>query len=311
MQQIDMIKSFSDIDAIAEGTRPLRLAAMAADEKEFLLTVKIAAEKGYVLPRIIGEREKILRAAQDIAFDLSGVEISEVKDPQTIADTGIGLLFGGQVDIAMKGHIPTAFVYRSIIRNERKIGGKKTISVNTLWDVPDSEHLITITDTGVSIAPGYETKRTILADAVNLMRLLGYELPKVLVLSATGIREGRDGLSGDRSSLKADAEHGDFGPCEVLEATSLWDLSLPRESLAPAMKDASPVPAPHVFLVPHLDAGNILSKLDFILDVIRRSLVMTSRGPVIIPSRSDTHQTIVGEIALGVVVAQRLQEASP
>ena len=48
-----------------------------------------------------------------------------------------------------------------------------------------------------------------------------------------------------------------------------------------------------------------------ILDVTRRSLVMTSRGPVIIPSRSDTHQTIVGEIALGVVVAQRLQEASP
>jgi hypothetical protein len=36
---------------------------------------------------------------------------------------------------------------------------------------------------------------------------------------------------------------------------------------------------------------------------------MTTRGPVIIPSRSDFHDSIVGEIALGVVTADRVRKA--
>jgi phosphotransacetylase len=92
-----------------------------------------------------------------------------------------------------------------------------------------------------------------------------------------------------------------FGDCEILAETSLWEMRGNRDLGR----------TPHVFVVPHLDAGNILSKLDFILNVTRRSIVMTSKGPVIIPSRSDLHPTIVGEVALGAVVAHLRKEALP
>jgi len=306
-----MIRNFSHIDAIAREGTPVRLAALATDQEEFLRTIKIARDLGYITPILIGERETICRVAQEVQFDLSSVKIHEERDLQAVANKGIELLFDGEADIAMKGHIPTSFVYRSIIHHEKLIRGRKSISVNTLWDVPGADHLITITDTGVSIAPGYETKKRILAESVFLMRLLGYPAPRVMILSASGTWQDGAGKSGDRSMLKADADRGDFGPCEVLEAASLWELYPSQEFMDISGSDRSLPFLPHVFMVPHLDAGNILSKLDFILDVTRRSLVMTSRGPVIIPSRSDTHQAIVGEVALGVVVARRLRGMSP
>ena len=305
-----MIKDFNDIDAIAAKSEPITLVALAADEREFLLTVKKAVQQGYINPCIIGDPEKIRRVAGDIEFDLSSATIIEEKEPQAIADKGIEMLFSGDADIPMKGHIPTAYVYRAIIRKERSLGGKDTISVNTLWDIPGVSHLVSITDTGVSICPDYATKKNIIRDAVALMHILGYQKPEVAVLSAhNGFTDMPDSFV-DAEKLQQEAACGNLGECELLHETSLAEILMPEKGFLNAFDETDLEKTPHVLVAPHLDAGNILSKLDFILDVTRRSLVMTSKGPVIIPSRSDTHSVIVGEVALGVVVAKLLQERS-
>ena len=64
---------------------------------------------------------------------------------------------------------------------------------------------------------------------------------------------------------------------------------------------------PHILLVPCLDTGNIICKLDFFLDVTRCSLVATSKGPVCIPARSDSSDNIVEQLAMCVVVADRMK----
>jgi len=296
-----MIKGFKDIDELAAKLKPIRLAALAAHEAEFLLTIKIARERGYIEPVIIGGGDRLKRAADETGLDLTGIEIIEADNPQVIADTGLGMFFQGDVDIAMKGHIPTAYVYRAIIKQEKARGKKANIAVNTLWNIPGAGHLATITDTGVSIKPDLETKRQIVKDAVHLMHLFNYKEPRVLIL-AFGAAPMEDA-----QTLREDAAKGLFGNCAVLPGTSLWD-AMPS-CIEKGIK-ADRKQAPHIFLVPHLDAGNILSKLDFILDVTRRSLVMTSKGPVIIPSRSDSHTTIVGEVALGAVVAHLHRRAA-
>lgn len=294
-----MISDFFDIDTLASTGEPLGLVAMAADEREFLLTLKTAYELGYIRPCIIGSREKLKRAAHSIEFDISDIEVIEEKEPQAIADMGIEMLYSGLTDIPMKGHIPTSYVYRSIIRKEKALGGKETISVNTFWDIPGVDHLVSITDTGVTINPDLKTKRDIIRDAVALMNILGYNNPLVGILSSPfETASYKDALA-----LKQDALQNIFGKCTVLETTSLAGMLIPAESCLETFEQIDLEMTPHILVVPHLDAGNILSKLDFIINVTRRSCVMTSKGPVIIPSRSDAHTTIVGEIALGVVIS--------
>lgn len=302
-----MIKDFAEIDSLVSQMPPLRLVALAADEREFLLTLKIACERRYITPVIIGGGERLKRTADEIALDLSDIEIIEAEDPQDIADKGISMFFKGYVDIAMKGHLPTAFVYRSIIKQEKALGRKGNIAVNTFWDIPGAGHLVTITDTGVNIRPDLNTKRAIIKDAVNLMHLFGYPRPKILVLSAQVLLDELPRSLQDAQALREDAAGGMFGECDVLSESTLWGAMLAGNRCTDMVDRGR---TPHIVVVPHLDAGNILSKLDFILDVTRRSIVMTSKGPVIIPSRSDVHPTIVGEVALGAVAAH-LRKGAP
>jgi phosphate butyryltransferase len=305
-----MIKDFAEIDSFASRLSPLRLAALAADEKEFLLTLKIARERGYISPVLIGGGDKLKRSADAIELELKDIEIVKAEGPQAVADTGMSMFFQGNADIVMKGHIPTAYVYRSIIKQEKARGLKGNIAVNTLWDIPGAGHLVTITDTGVSIRPDLDTKREIISDAVSLMHLFGYDRPKILVLSAGSVMDAVPKSLQDARTLREDATKGMFGTCEVLPETDLWKVMPPDRGTGEMSGRADRGNTPHIFVVPHLDAGNILSKLDFILDVTRRSIVMTSKGPVIIPSRSDVHLTIVGEVALGAVVAH-LRKGAP
>lgn len=302
-----MIKDFNEIDTLASQIKPLRLAALAADEEEFLRTIKVAYENHYIEPCIIGDLAKIQKTAELIDFNISSIEIIHETDPQSIADKGIDMLFTGKTDIPIKGHIPTSFIYRSIIQHEKALGEKTTISVNTIWDIAGMNHLVSITDTGVSIAPSYETKKNIITDAVRLMNLFGYEKPRVLILSAyTGLTRMLDSYSEART-LQEEAAQGNFGNCEIVEETSLAGIFVDKGSRLDDLEKLDLGSIPHVIVVPHLDAGNILSKLDFVLNITRRSVVLTSHGPVIIPSRSDTHDLIVGEIALGVVIAHLLK----
>ena len=92
-------------------------------------------------------------------------------------------------------------------------------------------------------------------------------------------------------------------------ATSFLDIFRPGEKAFRLDDiDIGKADFPHIMLVPNLATGNILVKLDFALkNVRRRSLVMSSRGAVIIPSRSDFQDSILGEIAAGVTVAEQIK----
>ncbi|MGE5843792.1 MAG: phosphate butyryltransferase, partial [Syntrophaceae bacterium] len=113
----------------------------------------------------------------------------------------------------------------------------------------------------------------------------------------------------DYLDLKKAAAAGDLDSCEVMEPTSFLDIFCPGEkAFRLADTDIGKADFPHIMLVPNLATANILVKLGFALkNVRRRSLVMSSRGPVIIPSRSDFQDSILGEIAAGVTVAEQIK----
>ena len=304
-----MIRSFADMDRLASEKGPKRLVVLAPEDEEFMLAVRDSAAMGYTRPVLIGDREKMERLADQVQYDISSAEKIYEKSRQTIADLGIRMLFSGEVDIAGKGQIPTAYIYRAIIREESKAGKGKVVSVISMWDIEGLEHLTCFTDTGVNITPDYRAKAEIVRNAVFFFHLLGYPKPKICVLSGKREVNGDIPSYQDFLALKKAAAAGELGACEVMEATSFIDIFSPGKTDF-RLRDIriGRTDFPHIMLVPNLATGNILVKLDFALkNVRRRSLVMSSRGPVIIPSRSDFRDSILGEIAAGVTVAERIK----
>ena len=302
-----MIRSLDDFSRIAREKGPKKLAVLAPEDEEFMLAVKMSWQMGYIEPVLIGNAEKMVRVAEKVEFDIGGFEKIISDDRQAIADLGISMLFSGELDIASKGQIPTSYIYRSIIREEGKAGSGMTVSVVTFWEVPGLHHLVAFTDTGVNIKPDFKTKAEILKNAIFVYRLLGYPKPKIAVLS--GQREIGGALVSyrDYELLREAAASGDFGDCEIIDATSFTDIFLGRKNRLADHSNVNMEKMPHILLFPCLDTGNIICKLDFFLDVTRCSLVATSRGPVCIPARSDFSDNIVEQLAMCVVVSDRMK----
>jgi len=304
-----MLKTLEEIEKVATGIHPQKLSVLCPEDKEFMLAIKKSWQRGYIEPILIGNQEKMNRVAHEVEFDISRLEKIFEEDRETIANLAITMLFEGQVDMVSKGQIPTSYVYRAIIKEESKAKTSKAISVISLWEIQGLNRLVAVTDTGVNIKPDYQKKIEIIKNAVFLLHLFEYPRPKVCVLS--GQREMGDVLDSyeDAVLLRNAAAMGDLGNCEIIAPTSFSEIFLnsqkhPTYSSA-ISADLSKMP--DVLLAPHLDAGNILAKIDFILPVTRRSLVLSSKGPIVIPSRADISDSIIGEIAVGVVVADRIK----
>lgn len=302
-----MIRTLDDITRLAKEKGPKRLAVLAPEDGEFMQAVKQSRQNGYIEPVLIGDKKKMERIADEVEFDISHVEKIFEVDRQAIADLGTNMLFAGEVDIETKGQIPTSYIYRSIIKEESKAGAGKTISVVSFWEIPELNRLVAFTDTGVNINPDWRTKAEVIKNAVFLFHLLGYSRPKVSILSGQREIGGSVGSYQDAELLKKAADSGDLGECEITPATSFSEIFLGQKGQLTSYEDINIANLPEILLVPNLDTGNILVKLDFLLDVTRRSLVVTSKGPVTVPSRSDFSDSVMGEIAMGVVVADRMK----
>jgi len=307
MQETYMIRSLDDLARIAREKGPKKLAVLAPEDEDFMLAVKMSWQKGYIDPVLIGDTEKMKQVAEKVEFDISGFETIIGNDRQAIANLGLSMLFSGDASIVSKGQIPTSYIYRSIIREEGRAGSGMTVSVVTFWEVPGLDHLVAFTDTGVSIRPDLKTKTEILKNALFVYRLLGYPRPRVAILS--GQRQIGGALTSymDYQSLRQAAANGDFGECEIVDATSFTEIFLGGRGRTLDNGSINLQRMPHILLVPCLDTGNIICKLDFFLDVTRCSLVATSRGPVCIPARSDSADNIVEQLAMSVVVADRMK----
>lgn len=303
-----MIRSFQDIATLAREKGPKKLAVLAPEDEEFMIAVKRSREMGYIEPILIGDAAKMERVAEKVGFDISGFEKIVEYDPQAIADLGIGMLFSGELSVVSKGQIPTSYIYRSIIRAEAKAGSGMTVSVMSVWEVPGVDHLVAFTDSGVNINPDFKTKVEILRNAVFLCRLLKYEKPQIVILSGQRKFGGTLPSYRDYKMLRNVAASGSLGECEVTEATSFSELFLGARRRLTDDRGIDLMKTPHIVLAPCLDAGNILCKLDLAMNVSRCSLTVTSRGAVCIPARSDLRDAIEGQIAMGVVVADRMAD---
>lgn len=303
-----MIGSLRDFARLAREKGPKKMAVLAPEDEEFMRAVKASWEQGYIEPVLIGDSRKIAWVAEKVSFNIDPFEKISSNEPQGISDLGIRMLFSGEMPIAGKGQIPTSYIYRSIIREEAKAGSGMTVSVVSFWEVPGIDHLIAFTDTGTNIRPNLKAKREILRNAVFVYHLLGYPRPKIAVLSGRRETGGMLASYEDYEALREAAEAGDFGSCEITAATSFTDIFLGGRDRRVEYSRLSGDGMPHILLVPCLDTGNILCKLDFFLNVTRSSLVATSRGPVCIPARSDFSDNIVQQIAMSVVLADRMEK---
>jgi phosphate butyryltransferase len=296
-----VIGSIADLEAIAAGSPPVQTAFIAPADGEFLRAALQAIERQLIEPVFVGNRKTMTVAAQRIGLDWDRIKVIEAGGFQEAADAALDLLATGAVKMVSKGQLPTSFVYRAMIRRMKQVDNNAIISVLTIWDLADCDHLVIITDTGANIAPDEQQKIGILDNALRAMKLLGIDKPEVIELISDPASLAVRGDS--RSDSRTPSIRSYQGRYTLVRAHALKKILTGSGAHHPALDRL-----PHIMLVPDLNTGNVVAKLDFFIACITRvSFSYTPWGPVLLPSRADVAPGILRELVSGAALVSRWQ----
>lgn len=281
---------------------------MGAESREFLLALKEADKRGYTEPLLIGDEEKIRKIAEEIDFDISNFDIFDERSSQRKAERGVQLALDGEADFIIRAFIEGPPLYRTLIRaSSKKFGRKKQVCAVGLMKFRPVPKLFALADVAITVAPDFNAKMDILKNAMFMFSRLGYDSTRVGIITAR--KDFDDRLESISDAEKIRQAFADKGLSGLVEGTSLSDFLLGEDGYLEDLDKIDYSRIPDILLTHNLDFANVFVKIDgmgerdIFTEYRRHAFIMGAGIPIVIPSRSDSHKTIITDIALGVLVS--------
>ncbi|MFM0080657.1 bifunctional enoyl-CoA hydratase/phosphate acetyltransferase [Paraburkholderia sediminicola] len=288
----------------ARSSPALRTAIVHPCSVDAIKAAIEARDEGLLDLLLIGPEARIRAAAEEAHISLDGVEIEAVEHSHAAAARAVELGAAGKVDALMKGSLHSDEMLSAVVASSSNLRTGRRISHAYAMDVPAYSKPLVVTDAAVNIAPSLEQKRDICQNAIDLLHVLGVDMPRVAVLAAQETVNPRMQTTLDAAALTVMAARGQItgalvdGPLAFDNAISL--------SSAQIKGIASPVAGQaDILLVPDLEAGNMLAKqLMYFAGADAAGLVLGARIPIILTSRADSLRVRLASAALAKLVAR-------
>ena len=191
----------------------------------------------------------------------------------------------------MKGKVTSGDLLKEVLNGERGLRTGRLLSDVFLFDspLPGDPRLIGITDGGINLAPDLETKAQILTNGLELFRAIGYEKPKVAVLSA--IEKVNPDLPSTVDAAELRRSGRNQGPSGPVRWPGPWPWiwrCLPNRRDEKGLKRRWPG-RPTFSSFPSIEAANITAKaIQYLAGASVGHVVVGAAAPVLIPSRSES-----------------------
>jgi len=296
------MKSLNELKQKARSAEPKVLAVVKAEDINVLKAVKASQELGFAKGvLLIGKKKSIETLMSSLDIDSSKIELIDEEDDQNAVNIAVEMEKKGEVQIFIKGLISTKDFLKGVLSGDKSLTDGRLLSYVAVFQVPNIERLLLITDAGINISPNLSQKYQILKNSLSVARSLGIKSPKVAVLSAIETVNPSIVSTLDAAILSKIAER------EHLEAIVDGPLALDNaiSKVACIHKGInSPVGGEaDILLVPDLVSGNILYKsLVYFAGAKVAGIVVGAQVPIVMSSRADSDESKVYSIALGVLM---------
>lgn len=289
--------------ARAKALPAVEMAVAGADHPVAMESARQAAEHGFIIPTLVGDKADIERIARDLGWDISGIRIVQSKPEGHAADAAVQLASAGEVQALMKGQLHTDAIMRAVVAREAGLRTERRISHVFHMTAPGSDKVLMITDGAVNVAPDEKTLLHIVQNSVDLAHALGYEMPKVAMLS--GSESVMDSMpstvlarqiveranSGEVARAHVDGPFG-FDNAVSLEAAKLKGIGGPVAGQA------------DILAVPNIEMGNGLFKmLVYFRSALAAGVVLGAKVPIVLTSRADPPEARLAASAIAQIRA--------
>ncbi|MEO0542677.1 MAG: bifunctional enoyl-CoA hydratase/phosphate acetyltransferase [Pseudomonadota bacterium] len=289
---------FDRILDLAEPLDALPTAVICPDEPKSLGGALLAHEHTLIRPILIGNKSKIISAADEIGADLSGYEIHDIIDHSDAASAGVKMVHEGKAGAVMKGHLHTEVLLKHVVKKDGGLRTRRRLSHVFVMDVPGLSHLLMITDAAINITPDLRTKVDITQNAIDLAISLGVETPKVGILSAVETVNANIPSTIEAAALSKMADRGQIKG-GIVDGPLAMDNAVSAE--AAATKGIQSLVAGHadILVAPNLESGNMIAKqLTFLAHAETGGIVLGAKVPVILTSRADDDKARLASCAV-------------
>jgi len=262
-----------------------------------------AAEKGLIVPILVGPRAKLEATAEAAHVDLHDHQIVDVPHSHASAAKAVELLREGKAELLMKGSLHTDELMGAVVSRDGGLRTSRRISHVFVMDIPTYHKVLIVTDGAINIAPSLEDKVDICQNAIDLAIALGLEKPKVAVLAAVETVTSKMPATIDAAALCKMAERGQITGA-LLDGPLAFDNAINKKAAETKGVRSDVAGDPDILLAPDLEAGNILAKqLSFLANADSAGLVLGARVPIILTSRADSVRSRIASCGVAMLAA--------
>ena len=300
-----MSESFEDILKQVNEIPTKKLSVANAQDLPVMEAVAEAKAKKIADPILVGDEEKIREIAKQIAFDLSDVRVINEPDMQQAATTAVKLVHDGEADMYMKGALDSKTFLRSVLNKDVGLRTGKTLSHVCVFEIKGIKRLLFLTDVAFLPYPTLEDKEQIINYPVDVCNACGIENPKVAPLAAVEVVNPKMPVTVEAAQLTKWNEEGRIKNC-IVDGPLSMDLAIDPEAAKhkAGAENRKIVGDADVLLFPDIHAGNLVYKtIVHLCEFKNGCILMGTKAPVILTSRSDSKETKINSIALAAVVA--------
>ena len=299
-----MLRTFDEVLNKAKDYGPKKMAVASAGAEDVLKAVEAARKEKLTDSILVGDKEEIIRIANEMGIDPGNYEIIDKTDKTEAARYAVELVRNKKASILMKGMLGTARILKAILDKEIGLRTNRMLSHVYTLQIKGYDRLLTMTDGAMSISPDLKQKAQIIQNAIYYAHSMGIKKPKVAVVAALELVNPDMPATIDAACLAKMSERGQIVG-GIVDGPLGFDNAISKEA-AKHKGVESPVSGEvDIVLVPNIESGNIFAKgLVYLAEAVPAGLLLGAKAPVVLVSRSDTAQSKLYSIALGVLMSE-------
>lgn len=287
---IEKVKSCPDIK---------RMAVAAAGEEHTLQAALHARKEGIVKPILVGDLAEIHRILTALGEEVPEEDIYEAADNKDAAEKAVALVREGKADFLMKGYLDTGVILKAVVNKENGLGKGDVMSHFTMFDIPGYHKILVPVDGGMVTYPTLEQKKAIIENTVGTLRAMGYDCPKVGVLTCVEKVNPKMPETVEAAELARMNREGEIKDC-IVEGPISYDCAVDAEIAKLKGYESQIAGDVDVLVAPNIHAGNIMGKmLTCTCKAKMAGFVVGAKCPIVLTSRGSS----VEEKFLSIVIS--------
>ena len=297
-----MLRNFQEVIAKAASFGKVKISVAVAQDKDVLMSLKLAHEAGLADPILVGDAAVIRPLLAEVGLPACTAIIDE-PDISRAALAAVAQVHNGMAGVVMKGLVNTSDFLRAVLNAEVGLRTGRLLSHLAAYEVPGEPRLIFHSDGGMSIAPSLAEKKDILVNAMLMLQSLGIERPNVAVLTANEQISPKMPATTDAKALSDLSAAGGL-PDGVVEGPIALDVAISPEAARHKGITSRVSGRVDLFLMPNIETGNALGKaLLYYAKAKMAGVVLGATHPIVLTSRSETPEGKLYSIALACLAA--------